>query len=57
MLIELFFGILTSIPSTLKHAPKHYTTKAYNIRGDKAAFVPPCQKLIAGRNGPDTPLS
>jgi len=49
VLIELFFGRLTSVQGTIKHTPKHYTMKAYNGRGDKAPFVPPYQKLIAGR--------
>jgi hypothetical protein len=47
--IELFFDILTSVQGTIKHTPKHHTMKAYNGRGDKAPFVPPYQKLIAGR--------
>jgi len=34
VLIEFFFDILTSVQGTIKHTPKHYTTKAYSGRGD-----------------------
>jgi hypothetical protein len=49
VLIEFFFDILTSVQGTIKHTPEHYTTKAYNGRGDEAPFVPPYQKLVGSR--------